>query len=148
MTAVQAVAEKLPRVDTNRTSDFVFEGRTVISPEMVEDYARATGDRNPIHFDDAYARECGFDGAIAHAGLVTGHVSRVMYEMFGKGTVATGFGPTRLEKPVPVGAEIAVYVRVKRNRERKSTTYIKVDVEVRSNNEVVARLLDINMVKL
>lgn len=147
MTAVQAVAEKLPQLGSRRVDEFELKGRTVISPEMVEDYARATGDRNPIHFNDTYAREHGFDGAIAHAGLVTGHVSRVMFEVFGEGTAVTSIGVTRLEKPVPVGAEIAVYVRVKRNRERRGATFIKADVEVRCGNEVAARLLDISMVK-
>ena len=47
--------------------------RTVrITDEHIELYARLTGDRNPIHHDDEFARRSRFGGRIAQGGVVTG----------------------------------------------------------------------------
>jgi acyl dehydratase len=32
----------------------------------IDDYARLTGEAHPVHMDDAFAREAGFDGRITH----------------------------------------------------------------------------------
>jgi len=47
--------------------------RTVrITDEHIELYARLTGDRNPIHHDETFARGTRFGGRIAQGGVVTG----------------------------------------------------------------------------
>ncbi len=47
--------------------------RTVrITEEHIELFARLTGDRNPIHHDEAFARGTRFRGRIAQGGVVTG----------------------------------------------------------------------------
>ena len=43
-----------------------------ITDEHIELYARLTGDRNPIHHDEAFARGTRFGGRIAQGGVVTG----------------------------------------------------------------------------
>jgi 3-hydroxybutyryl-CoA dehydratase len=52
-----------------------------IQPEDLERFGEVSGDRNPLHLDDAYARERGFDGRIAHGVLglavTTGLVNRL-----------------------------------------------------------------------
>lgn len=40
-------------------------------------YAEASGDRNPIHVDDAFARSVGLPGIIAHGMLQMGLLARV-----------------------------------------------------------------------
>ncbi|MEK7285159.1 MAG: MaoC family dehydratase, partial [Chloroflexota bacterium] len=47
--------------------------RTVrITDEHIELFARLTGDRNPIHHDEEFARRSRFGGRIAQGGVVTG----------------------------------------------------------------------------
>lgn len=41
-----------------------------ITSNEIKDYAEASGDYNPIHLDENYAREQGFSGNIAH-GMLT-----------------------------------------------------------------------------
>jgi acyl dehydratase len=41
----------------------------------VRAYAEASGDRNPLHLDDAFARSVGFPGVIAHGMLTMGHLA-------------------------------------------------------------------------
>lgn len=47
--------------------------RTVrVTDEHIELFARLTGDRNPIHHDEEFARRSRFGGRIAQGGVVTG----------------------------------------------------------------------------
>lgn len=43
-----------------------------LSREMLQSYARASLDPNPIHLDDAAARAAGLPGVIAHGMLIAG----------------------------------------------------------------------------
>jgi acyl dehydratase len=43
-----------------------------VTAEDVELYARITGDRNPLHFDEGFASSTRFGGLVAQGGLATG----------------------------------------------------------------------------
>src|SRR5215475_10044439 len=45
--------------------------------EQIAAYAAASGDRNPIHLDDEFARSVGLPGVIAHGMLQMGLLARV-----------------------------------------------------------------------
>jgi acyl dehydratase len=45
--------------------------------EQIASYADASGDRNPIHLDDDFARSVGLPGVIAHGMLQMGLLARV-----------------------------------------------------------------------
>jgi acyl dehydratase len=47
------------------------------SREQIARYAEASGDRNPIHLDDDFARSVGLPGVIAHGLLQMGLLARV-----------------------------------------------------------------------
>lgn len=50
-----------------------LEGRSVgITREQIRAYAEASGDHNPIHLDDEFARQVGLPGIIAHGMLQMG----------------------------------------------------------------------------
>lgn len=44
----------------------------------IETFGALTGDRNPVHFDDAWAKETRFGGRIAHGLLTTSLLSAVL----------------------------------------------------------------------
>ena len=48
--------------------------------EQIAAYAEASGDRNPIHLDDEFARSVGLPGVIAHGMLQMGLLARVAGE--------------------------------------------------------------------
>ena len=58
--------------------------------EQLAAYAQASGDRNPIHLDDDFARSVGLPGRIAHGMLVMGIAGTVAAEAAG--------GASRLRK--------------------------------------------------
>ena len=57
--------------------------------EDIAAYAEASGDRNPLHLDDAYAREVGFPSVIAHGMLTLGHLASAVRGWAGDGEVAS-----------------------------------------------------------
>jgi acyl dehydratase len=54
--------------------------------EQIAAYAEASGDHNPIHLDDDFARKVGLPGVIAHGMLQMGLMARVAAEAAGGGT--------------------------------------------------------------
>ena len=58
--------------------------------EQIAAYAEASGDRNPIHLDDDFARSVGLPGVIAHGMLQMGIAATVAAEAAG--------GPDRLRR--------------------------------------------------
>lgn len=59
-----------------------------VSRGDVADFGRRTGDLNPLHFDDTFARAAGFEGRIAHGMLFDAWLTRFLgMEYPGPGTV-------------------------------------------------------------
>lgn len=56
------------------------ELRVTFTVEQIAAYAEASGDRNPIHLDDEFARSVGLPGVIAHGLLQMGLLARVAGE--------------------------------------------------------------------
>ena len=60
--------------------------RTVtFTKEQISDYAEASGDHNPIHLDDDFARSVGLPGRIAHGMLQMGIAGTVAADAAGGG---------------------------------------------------------------
>jgi 3-hydroxybutyryl-CoA dehydratase len=88
------------------------ERLVVVSDEQLEQFALATGDRNPIHFDEAYAAETRFGGRIAHGMLVGGLISALLAnELPGPGTIYLG-QELRFRAPVRPGDRLRCEVEV------------------------------------
>jgi acyl dehydratase len=68
----------------------VTEQKVTFREEQIAAYARASGDMNPIHLDDAFAKSVGLPGVIAH-GMLQMSIAAVVA---GK---AAG-GPSRLRR--------------------------------------------------
>lgn len=91
MTDLSAVAEgtELPGID------ITFTRATLVR------YAGASGDFNPIHYSDFFARGLGLDGCIAHGMLTMGTALRVVTDWCGDPARVRTYG-VRFAKPVPV----------------------------------------------
>jgi len=60
----------------------------VVDDKLVRGFADVTGDHNPIHVDDEFAKKTKFGQRIAHGGILFGIISRSLaMEMPGPGTV-------------------------------------------------------------
>ncbi|GAB3184790.1 MaoC/PaaZ C-terminal domain-containing protein [Nesterenkonia halophila] len=64
-------------------------------------YAAASGDHNPIHWNERFAREVGLDGVIAHGMLTMGAAVDLVTEWVGDPGRVVDY-QARFTKPVPV----------------------------------------------
>lgn len=74
--------------------------RLTLTAKDVEDFGQLSGDMNPLHFDEAFAREHGFQGRIAHGVLTNAEVSKFYGTRYpGHGTIFLGYSYSFL-KPI------------------------------------------------
>ena len=85
--------------------------RTVQADDLVA-FAAVTGDDNPVHLDEAFAKTTSFGGRIAHGMLSAGYISAVI------GTKLPGSGAIYLEqtlrfrRPVRIGDEVTARAEI------------------------------------
>jgi 3-hydroxybutyryl-CoA dehydratase len=90
-----------------------------VTDEHIEAFARLSGDRNPVHFDDAFARRIGFEGHIAHGAVTASLLSAVLgMDLPGPGSVFLE-QRVRFLRPVRPGDTIVASLEVTRVREDK-----------------------------
>lgn len=107
-----------------------------VTPEHVRAYAEITGDRNPLHFDEAFAARTRFGGLVAHGGITTGILHALVAEdMPGPGTVFLS-QDWKFTAPVPIGDTITATAEVLSLHDSKPVCRLGVRV-VRSDGETV-----------
>jgi acyl dehydratase len=90
-----------------------------ITDDMIRAFAELTGDRNPVHLDDAYAAGTRFGRRIAHGMLAAGLISAALAnDLPGPGTVYLG-QTLQFKAPVYPGDTITATVEVKTVRADK-----------------------------
>lgn len=57
--------------------------RKTVTVAQIRAYAQASGDRNPIHLDDAFARSVGLPGVIAHGMLTLAFANQMLTDWLG-----------------------------------------------------------------
>ncbi len=104
----------------------------------LRDYAQASGDHNPIHQDEAFARSVGLPDVIAHGMWTMGAAIEVVSQWVGDSSAVLAYS-TRFTKPVVVseqdGADIEVKAVVKSIDE--ATGRVTLDVAVTCGTDKV-----------
>lgn len=54
-----------------------------VTREQIAEYAEASGDRNPIHLDEDFARSVGLPGVVAHGMLTMAHLANCVVAFAG-----------------------------------------------------------------
>jgi acyl dehydratase len=54
-----------------------------VTVEQIQRYAEASGDRNPIHLDETFARSAGLPGVIAHGMLTMAFANQMVTDWLG-----------------------------------------------------------------
>lgn len=99
-----------------------------VTEETVELYARITGDRNPLHFDDEFARATRFGARVAHGGITAGILNAIVaMDLPGPGSVFMS-QELRYLAPVRIGETITGEVRVLSARTDKPIVRLAVRV--------------------
>ena len=74
-----------------------------LTQEMLNAYAQASGDFNPIHIDEEFALTTPMGGTIAHGMLVLSFISEMMTAAFGARWLASGSLDVRFRAPARPG---------------------------------------------
>lgn len=100
--------------------------RTIADAD-VADFARLSGDFNPLHVDDEFARRSRFGGRIAHGMLTAGLVSAVLgMHLPGPGGIylsqtLTFLRPVRIGDTITAAAEVVAYDATRRRLRLRTT---------------------------
>ncbi|MDO8495892.1 MAG: MaoC family dehydratase [bacterium] len=109
----------------------------VITREKIIEFARVSGDTNPIHLDPEYAKTTRFKRCIAHGVLIDAMISRILGTRFpGRGTILLSLS-TKYLKPVYSDTTITVTVTIKAIAENKPILTLKTEA-VNQLSELVA----------
>ena len=106
-----------------------------ITESDIELFARATGDFNPIHLDQAYAEKTTFKSRIAHGLLSVGLLSSILGNILpGHGTIYLSheikfLAPVRIGDTITARVEVIELVQEK-NRAKFRTTCINQDGKI------------------
>ena len=96
-------------------------------------YAEASGDFNPIHIDEEFARGTRFGGTIAHGMMIAAMLSELMAAEFASDWTNTGQLKIRFRSPVKPGDTVTAHGEVSRVREVAEGTRITCSVGIRTD---------------
>jgi 3-hydroxybutyryl-CoA dehydratase len=82
-----------------------------LSQAVIDRYAEASGDHNPIHVDAAFARSTPLGGTIAHGMLVLATISEMMTAAFGERWLASARLEVRFRAPARPGDTLTARAR-------------------------------------
>jgi acyl dehydratase len=89
-----------PSFDGLEVGQVVASREIALTRDTLVRYAGASGDFNPIHYNDVFAQEVGLPGVIAHGMLTMGVAASVVEEWSGAGNVSDY--QVRFTRPIPV----------------------------------------------
>ena len=109
---------------------------TVISEERIVAFAAVSGDENPVHLDEAFAKGTVFGERIAHGMLVASLISAVIgNELPGVGTIYLS-QTLRFVKPVHIGDTITARVTITSLRPDKRLVELETEC-INQNGDIV-----------
>ena len=107
-----------------------------LTAEHVRLYAEISGDRNPLHFDEAFAAGTKFGRLVVQGGLTTGLLhALVAMDMPGPGTVFLSQN-WKFTAPVHIGDTITAVAEVLKVHQTKPVTQLRVTI-ARQDGETV-----------
>jgi 3-hydroxybutyryl-CoA dehydratase len=92
----------------------------VVGAADIEAFAAVSGDTNPVHMDEAFAKTTTFGGRIAHGMLSAAYISAVLgNQLPGPGAIYLSQS-LRFRRPVKIGDPVVAKVTVKSLDEAKA----------------------------
>ena len=106
------------------------ETHHVITEKDIELFAEVSGDRNPLHMDEEFAKKTAFGQRIAHGALTASYISGILgNDLPGPGSIFVGLS-MRFRRPVYIGSKVIVRVEVTEMIERGNRVTLKVSCNV------------------
>ena len=107
-----------------------------VTEEMMGQFLQITGDNNPLHNDEAYAREKGFPSRVAY-GMLTASFLSTLAGVYLPGKYSLIYNvQTEFPKPVFIGDELTVTGKVSEKDDRFRMFTVKVSITNGSGKKV------------
>lgn len=101
-----------------------------VSEQDIQDFARVSGDYNPLHMDEEFAKGTPFGGRIAHGALTASYVSAILgNDLPGPGAIFTDL-ELKFRRPVRIGDKVTATAEVQEKIERGNRVVLAVKCEV------------------
>jgi 3-hydroxybutyryl-CoA dehydratase len=94
-----------------------------LTQNMLNAYAGASGDFNPIHIDEAFAKTTLMGGTIAHGMLVLSFISEMMTAEFRTAWLATGTLEVRFRAPARPGDTVTARAKPQASKDETRLRY-------------------------
>lgn len=116
---------------------FTSEISVKVTDQMVQQFADMSGDRNPIHLDEEYAKNTRFGKRIAH-GMISGAlISRALVDCLGGTGIYLGQS-LKFVNPVFIDDTVKVQLKVTGIRREKGIATVDTNV-VKENGDMVVK---------
>ena len=102
--------------------------KKLISEKMVRDYAEVSGDFNPIHLDENYAKKTEFKNKIVHGMLLISNITEIMFKNFGNSWNKNGTLKIKFRNPLPVNSNLETNLKIKKFDKNKDGTLYTCEV--------------------
>ena len=109
-----------------------------ITQEMINNYAEASKDYNPIHIDEEFASKSLFKSRIAHGMLTISIIMEYLYKIYSKKIIENTIFEARLKNPVYPEESIQISL------EEKSKEKINIICKKENGDEVITASLQFN----
>lgn len=119
-----------------KVGDKVSETVT-ITEKMVEQFAELSGDYNPVHMDEEYAKTTRFGRRIAHGMISAALISRVLAMKLGPGGIYLS-QTMKFLNPVFIGDVVAIELTVTALREEKGIGTVETLVK-KANGDICVK---------
>lgn len=101
-----------------------------ITEDDIQKFAEVSGDYNPLHMDDDFAKTTVFGQRIAHGALTASYISGILgNNLPGPGAIFTGLS-MRFRRPVFIGDTVTVRATVSDKQDRGNRVTLKVECVV------------------
>lgn len=133
-------------IERQRSADVTVKGviewevihESQISEADVMVFAQISGDDNDLHFDDSFAKRCGFPkGRIVHGLLVLSRLSAALKKRFGHGVMPILMEQLAFRRPVYVGVKIKCLMAILSHEVTSVRDKWTVRIEIRANDKTV-----------
>lgn len=108
-----------------------------VTQEDIDKFAGVSGDDNPVHLSEEFAKSAQFGGTIAHGMLTASYISAVLGTKYpGQGTIFLGLNDLKFKGPVKPGDTITTTLTVREKHDSKPIVKFDCDC-VNQNGETV-----------
>lgn len=121
------------QIDVGHTASITVQ----VTDKMVRQFAELSGDHNPIHLDDEYAKKSRFGQRIAHGMIVGALISRALVDGIGGGGIYLGQS-MKFVNPVFIDDTIVITIKVTGIRREKGIATVETNA-AKANGDVVVK---------